>query len=337
MGSAASIATLADVLNYIANALTGISPSADKAVKDFLDELYNGDISSKRLLICLGIDLKTYYNKFAGGKAYNDYVILLRDFILKAKSLNPVPKSFPSGKIPPHLLFGEVKRSSRATPPINCSSNVSYFRITTFRSYIIHTVMDNQDVNTHLPPLLNKKLVDNYYEDFINNNDFGIINVARLSSKTGWIFVADTEEMETYITKKDINFIVNSLGFYLPPPDADEVEPYISVGFSPDFNEPTYQPNVLTGDWGASDGVNIDTGNDYFMSFYHFDEWGRTFSVSGTMKPLKERVLLKFDALLNSGKVYQINIRDLGRFTGALSKATDALIETECRERFTKS
>ena len=152
------------------------------------------------------------------------------------------------------------------------------------------------------------------------------LNMKKLSGKNGWVFVGERDSLEKLIIAKDIKSLLDSVGFYTG--NINKAYKYISLNYPNAFVEKCYQPSSIFGDWG---NVN-DTGNEFFMTYKEEDCWGRSFSVTGNLKPEKERIHKAIN--LTGSNTYEFSVVYLGELGETISKATNVKIIEEALNRF---
>ncbi len=311
------------------------SDSKNTEIENFLNRLKNGDVNSKRLLVCLGIDLKTYEKLTSTGRKSQDFIDLIRKVIINIEQNNVTLKSY-KGTPSPAVQFGislSQIPSSECKPIIEIRLKSNYVRIVAFKDYINWIVRQNSYINPDVPADIYPGAMDKYYNEFINNGRYSNLKITNLGSGTGWVFIASENEFEEKFTKKDLTNILSVLGFYVDSIKKNEC--YVGMRYPKEFEEITYQPTTLTGDWGNYYTDRISVGNEFFLCYFKHDDWGRTFSITGDLTPAKERTHLKFDHYGN--KTYDFSICDLGVLTNELAKTTEEVIIKEALTRFERS
>lgn len=318
----------------------------EKFVNNFLKSLLKNDVNSLRLLICLGIDIKTYRNKFNNDATpYLAYLELIKKVILETQSVK-TPKTF-NGDLSSVLKFWlalqNIKIQDRK-PKIETLNKGEFFsRIMTLEVFFKFVVYINKEVNN--PP---NKLISYDPTEFesyklkFNEGAYRKLNISKLGSKTGWVFVGEKDEFDLIFkqenkrnTEDKLIELIDRLGIYF-----DKEVDCVVLNYPNDFTEITFQPATVNGDWNVD--VNKQnrhfSGNEFFMSYRDYDSWGRTFSVSGKNHSLKERVHSEFDYLKSNKKKYYFNIEYLGKITNfslkKIKKADTEIILKEVINRF---
>jgi hypothetical protein len=188
------------------------------------------------------------------------------------------------------------------------------------------------DVNPDLTDDIDENELDRYHTQFIKKKKFNSLKVYNLGRTDTWVFVADKDQIKSvgYNHTKDI---LDRLGFYTGAIEAGS--DYVCIEYDKDFAENTYQPNCLTGDWGSLSAKADFNGNDFFLSYFINDDWGRTHSVTGTGAQFRERVHQNFNY---SGKtIYNMEIEPVSKLTDNLVPVTNDAIIKEALDRFSKS
>ena len=317
----------------------------DAEVTSFLDELRQSKrISCRRLLVCIGIDLKKYSREFDPKNGLlNCFVEALRIVILDIKN-NPLIKSYKSEIIPPSIRFAISLKDKDcfflSKPFIKSEENHNYFRITTFNSFFRYVILPNLKKNRIPKKKILKDADPNelhfYYWQLRKQKRFHEINVSTLGSFTGWVFVASYDELKGQIIKNNVDYLVDSLGFYTK--DIKKSANYVCLQYPKEgFFEATYQPHCLTGDWGKIDGLEFGFGNDFFLSDgEHNDKWGRTRSVTGKYEDQKERTHLQFN-YLKSNFFYEFSVQALGKIKSEIGEPNFDKVLHDAIIRFKKT
>lgn len=311
----------------------------------FLESLRGSKkISCKRLLVCIGIDFKKY-SKSLDPKSglLGCFTEALRIIILDIKD-NPLIKSYKNGAVPPSIQFAVSLKNKDcfflSKPFIKSDEKESYFRVTTFNSFFRHVINSNLITNPSLKNKVRKDPEPNelnfYYWKLKKKKRFHELNISALGSYSGWVFIASFKDLEKYIKNKNIDFLVDSLGFYTK--NINKTTNYVSLQYPKEnFFEPTYQPHCLTGDWGKIDGFDLDFGNDFFLSDgENNDRWGRTRSVSGDAENQKERAHLHFN-YSKSNLSYKFSIDALGKLKSEIKQPNFDEILSDAITRFKKT
>lgn len=309
--------------------LTGNDAAEDNYITTFLSSLMNSvDINSNRLLACIGIDIKAYEKICVTNKECEELCLLFREIILRIEKVKSALFSVPPDLLTPAIYFNISLNDIPIKPLIRASINEKYIRVISFRNYIEWTVRLNFDSNPDFPEDMDYHEIDRHYSEFINEGLFENIKIANLSSGTGWVFVASYEEVIETLDKKDTIGLLDMLGLYAE--NINIVDNYIWLKYPENFSDLLFQPSTLTGDWGNYFNARISVGNEFFLSYKKQDDWGRTFSVSGNRKSIKERVHYK----LESRVAYNFLANDLGRLEEPISKASNNIILEEAISRF---
>jgi hypothetical protein len=326
--------------------ITEIAPSSsteDNYIRFFLKSLFVNDVNNIRLLACLGIDTKTCKMRFTKDLfVYNEHIALIRLIILEGKKI-AIPKTF-NNKLPAVYQFWISLKNidiSNRVPSIRCEGNCSLSRIVTFDSYIKYCVEENNSVNQNHNKIISfdPNELNTYYQKFTEGK-YCNINIARLGRENSWVFVADMGEINDYlqdktIPKLDIKVanLIDRLGFYIE--EIDPLQKYVALYYPNNFEEQLYQSSTTSGDWGRDKDNSTFTGNEFFMSYKNIDDWGRTFSVSGKLTHLRERVHKSFDHQKSKRKKYKFKGVDLKTINNLpYSKATPEIIVHEILNRF---
>lgn len=331
--------TINDIANDIIEDLCpNISADPDdNTISGFIQELSNErDITSLRLLLCIGIDLKNSI-AYTGFKnpSQNKYISNLRQCILNASNCTISTASFPRGLTARWKFTWSMNRIPLDTriPCIEGIGKSQYARVSAFNDYMKYVVGPNKEHNPGIDVITNEtRDLARYYIEFTSSKKkYSSIIVSKLSHFR-YIFVIDIDDIKA-IGYGNIDNIIDGLGFYVE--NISATDNYILFEYDVDFKELTWQPDCLTGDWGKIDNRANQNGNDFFLSRYHSDHWGRTFSVSGSDLSFKERVHLPFDG--GGVILYQMNAVDLKNLTSLISKCSDDSIISEALLRYLKA
>lgn len=313
------------------------SDADDKKIEDFINNLSNEiDVTSFRLLICIAIDIKNSIS-FTSSKdpSINSYIDNLRKCILKAADCNITTSSFPSG-----LTFrwkfawalNNIPLEQRI-PCIKGSGNNQYARISLFKDYMYYIVEQNRPYNLGID-IISRAPHDlpKYYRDYSSpKKKYASIKVSKLLHFR-YFFIVDKEEIKALGYDK-IAEIIDGLGFYIE--NVTATDNYVLLEYDSNFSEDAWQPDSLTGDWGQIRDSRCQNGNDFFISFYHDNLWGKTFSVSGGNVGFKERVHLPFDH--NGNRIYDMTAQDLKNLDTIICKCEDGVVICEALSRYQKA
>lgn len=303
-------------------------------INDFLHAiLISKETNSLRLLICMGVDIKTYDKRFCTTNKECDCLIdLLRKVILNIKSLGPFPKSYSKAKtITKAIEFGTSLKSctthDECKPSIQVTNGTDYMRLLPFHGYMMYVVKPNKSFNSIRGPIEESEM-GRYYYEFKNFNKYSDLIIEKLGSGTGWVFIGSLNELKVELTNKNLEKVIDGFGFYIE--NVNPLDSYVWIKYPNNFTELAFQPTTLTGDWGNFSPYKI--GNEYFMSYFMSDEWGRTFSVSGINDFFKERTHIFFDNSI--GKNYRFGAYDMGQLSVNIAKANPDKIIEEALNRF---
>lgn len=295
----------------------------DQDVIDFINGLItSSNTNDKRLLFCLGIDIKN-------AKGNKSIIEGIKSCLVVAWNLKPDLRTFDD--VPLHVKFSLAQRDVSPELHKPCikagKSKVRYARVSTFRSYMLYVVEINKgDKNPEITNIDSEEM-NIYWEEFNEFASYQKIHITRLGRNNSWVFVADSKELEPI---EDTKELIDRLGFYVDAIDPNDN--YVKVEYDDEFHESTYQPDVLTGDWGDVD-ERIKNGNEFFLSAgANKDRWGRTFSVSGKLEPLKERVHENFD--YDESKHYQISSKGINDLDELVETCSSIAIIKEAYKRF---
>lgn len=310
-------------------------------IKEFLTELKESKKTfSKRLLICIGIDLKHYLSEFGANIEFDCLVLNYQKVILNIQFIT-YPKSYSGKIVHPHLKFALAVLKFgifKCKPEISTVDKANYVRIINFDGFYDYLLPDNKDVNLTIPYDMEKRRGwKRFYEDFTLFGEHKEINIATLSSGTGWVFATDKTELKKFLDAKNIYTVLDRIGYYAGRlPKNKDRNKYIYIQYPEIFNEEMTQPTALIGDWGRS---NYTTkGNEFFLSYVKNSKWGKTFPVSGSRPShdgIKERAHFKFDIV--SRKHYQFKVEDLDELTTKVAKAKNSAVIDEALIRFQKA
>ncbi|MEO8965671.1 MAG: hypothetical protein ABI370_13485 [Gammaproteobacteria bacterium] len=303
--------------------------------------IIDNNIHTLRLLICLGIDIKSSIKRLKTKDISRNSVIRsIRECILGVDKINLPLKSAPSGINGLHNLikFSIVQKNISPQlykPCTQCFTDHDYSRVSSFTNYMMYLVRTNRNpiLNPEIEDDIDEAEMDRYYKKFKARKKYNDLHVFKLGREDSWVFVASKSEIEK-IGYSNTNLILDSLGFYTN--SIKKGSKYVCIEYDPLFKENTFQPNALTGDWGNSNALPEFNGNEYFLSFHsNIEDWGRTYSVTGIVDPLKERVHQNFDY---EGKIsYKMDVINLDELNVNLGPATDDAIIKEALFRFSKS
>lgn len=328
---------LKEITNYIIDTICSSIPNdtADKDITKFLRKLSKEkEVSSIRLLICIAIDTKNSV-KQTTSKALKDnkYIQNLRKCILAASRMNEKALSFPNGLTNKWKFAWALNNMilNDKKPCVQCKTNTEYSRIYNFRSYMLWVVDINKSNNIGIDYIIdNPEDLNMYYSFFKNSGKYTDLIVTKLGYG-GFVFVADkTELLNIGYTK--ISKIIDGLGLYIENVKKDEM--FVCLEYDANFKEVTWQPDSLTGDWGKIEPGRAIDGNDFFLSFYQYDTYGRTYSVSGKGSNFKERVHLPLNLSTNK---YLMKALDLGFLPDSIIKGSDIEILKEALIRYSNA
>lgn len=305
----------------------------DNKIATFVKELsLEKEVTAFRLLMCFAIDLKNSIKETKSQtSSANPFIKNLRNCILMASNTNLTSFSFPKGLSNRWKFAWAVNQTGfiNKKPCITCVSNTTYSRVYNFRSFMLWVVDINRGQNLGIDKIIdNPNEMHRYYQNFISRSKYTLLKVTKIGY-TGFIFVADKTELENL----DSSSIIDGLGFYIE--NIKEDETFVALEYDSTFKEQTWQPDSLTGDWGRLDNGRPMNGNDFFLSYYHFDSFGRTFSVSGEGMNFKERVHLPFDIV--GGSDYVMQAKDLGKMSKDIKKGEESKIINEAILRYKKA
>lgn len=310
------------ILEFILSELSLSSTDDDVYVKSFLKKLATNDLTTLRLLISLAIDMKSHKKTLASSIAkYNDYLEQTKRLLLCTKNFS-VPKTFTKG-LPLVFKFWQAVNTidiRDRTPYIKTGDKSLLCRLLTFDNFMCYLVHANKDINTRKHKLIDYDFneTEKYYQEF-QEGKYCELFISKLGSRTGWVFVGERKEIEKHLydnaiatakTEDNVVSLIDRLGFYID--NVDTKKKYVMLNYPNDFDETLYQPSTITGDWSVDTIYKFFSGNEFFMPYKHLDFWGRTYSVSGMLLPLKERVHLKFDYLSLKTRKYKFEAVDLG-------------------------
>lgn len=308
----------------------------NKSITEFVMGLEtDDDISAKRLLICIGIDVQNSIDITCKLQlSENHYIINLRRCILNASNCDINTTSFP-GELTNRWKFAWALNNidfKDKMPIITCENKLGYSRVYNFSSYLKYVVNINREYNLGVDYIdSDEDEINRHYLKFKSGKKFVNCNVTRLGYDR-FVFIADTSEIET-IGYENTENIVDSLGLYIE--DTQASEKFVCLNYKNKYKSETWQPDSLTGDWGSLDENLISDGNDFYLSYPNKDGYGRTFSISGKSKQLKERVHLPFD---HEGQaLYEMKAECLGSIDNQIIKGTDEAMLVEAIERFKSS
>lgn len=312
--------------------------SEDAYINDhFLEVLRtSNDSNSIRLLASLGIDFRNYEKLGKDGPQWKAFTAIVRRIILHIRELPRLPKTYPPELLTMAIKFGISLQDfdvQDLRPAISIQESAAYVRISNFDSYLRYIVAKNTAINPSLPASIDMSKPDRYYLMLTNNRRYNKINISLLGSRTGWVFLAHQKDLESPIADKDVESLLDNLGFY-----CHQIKPndqYISFTYPDTFEEMLFQPTSLTGDWGYADDTTISFGNEFFLSYKLKDFWGRTFSVSGSHKQIKERVHCSLNGA--DKKTYTFSVAALGPLPNRILRADMMQVLDEAMERYLQS
>ncbi|AXY73306.1 hypothetical protein D3H65_04625 [Paraflavitalea soli] len=315
------------------------TPGTDDAYidREFLEELRGAsDCNCIRLLASLGIDFRNYEKPGIDDEQRKAFTVIVRKIILHIRELTKLPKSYPEKALTVATKFAISLKDFDAQdlrPAISIQENAEYVRISSFESYLRYVVAKNTSINPSLPATIDMDKPGRYYWMLTNKRRYDKIKISQLGSRTGWVFLAHGKDLASPIANKNVESLLDNLGFYL-----HEIKPndqYISFTYPDSFGEMLFQPTTLTGDWGFADDTTISFGNEFFLSYKLEDFWGRTFSVSGSEKQIKERVHRSLNGA--DQKTYTFSVDALGPLSNRILRADITQILEEAQERYLQS
>ncbi len=312
------------VASFILNELGVREP--DAPISLFVSALATSKIPGDlRLLLCLGIDLKNIRN-------INQPLATqaIRSCLETATSINVTLNSFKNG-LPLHIKFALAVKSQGNEgyrPAISSSATDKYARVCTFRTYMLYTVANNRGSQNPEVNNIDSGQLDLYWEDFMDHHNYRNIMVSRYGRSESWVFVANKEELQPLGKKTEE--LVDRLGFYIA--NINDRDQYVQLAYEFSSKEDVYQPDAVVADWGGLSGNTISSGNESYVSSAYQDSWGRTFSVSGKLDPLQEKVHRDFD--FKNERFIEFKASDLNKLDKAPQKCSDKEALKEAYIRF---
>lgn len=285
----------------------------------FLNELTESDyFFDRKLLFCLGIDVKCYQNRFGdNSQELESYLINVLD-VVNSIYLNPIHlRGISWETLPTSRRFGLILQNTSRNyiPSIKTSDENNYARIVRFID-IVNNIINNElnkDLNNSVfPPGMSFEDLIVKRKQIINKDiDIHEIEARSLALHGSWIFAANNVDVTTYIN--DPTAMIDGLGFYIENIDPDEL--YFKLQYPTDFSELAFQPTTLVADWGTLRGEEkLYPGNSFFLTYNNLDGWGMTCSVSGKCICFKERVHLN-ETFSNLYKFYPTLLAKLNLFS----------------------
>ncbi|MCE7921617.1 MAG: hypothetical protein DYG98_01020 [Haliscomenobacteraceae bacterium CHB4] len=294
-----------DVTAYLIRQLTtGVASPDNKVIlQDFIHEMgAEGHFHGHRLLYSMAIDLKS--------GALQPPVI--REAILqvpvKKEFLRKQLRSLPVGaKIPTLAAFGRVLREMLERDP----AETSVFQATTPDPYIHICAL--RAFMKYLTPHKDFGEYDEARKMEIReifSVEFAELAVASLGPPNGLVYVTHEESLAATAGLKDrAAHLADGLG--LSPWDVKPGTELVVVHYPGDFDRDCYQPCCLNAYWGnvmvEGDALRENMCNPCYLSYYKLDEYGRTFSISSAIMPMRERVHRSF-AGLDKGYLMQAEL-----------------------------
>jgi len=267
--------------------------SLNKNGKQFINSLFNGDNDEKRLLACIGIDIK-----------HNLLDLHELESIINSINLSAYPKT--------SLLEIYDKHTDNNSYTISLIKSIKkerFARIMKLSPFVEFFYNPN---------------IENDFKESINENDFiEEINRGNLENfemqnesigkhKLVWVTTLDDLMKILNSSDKPTNEIVSRLGLGIPFDEngilVEETE-YVYFEYPDSFDEFTYQPTHLCKYWNDE--------NNLFLSFMNIDKYGRTRSNQGDYQKKRMKEVVHFPL---TEKKYSYNIKYLGKFNDSYIK-----------------
>lgn len=309
------IDVLCEIIDMI---LSETNPADENETKSFLKDLSRGNDYEKRLLICIGIDLK---NKLIDRKVVKKILDSI-DYDACRECLHN--NSCVRSNCPNYNITVQCKR--RLEQYESASVNVLPFE---------GSVSDNsQQLNVRFARVMNAQVFTDFYYNKYNIDDnyldnrrqlidliedgklkhFQMPNLAVPKDKRKLVWTVPIDDI--YNVKKNLtnrnskeelaNEIVNRLGL------MTNDEYYICIEYDSKFNETVFQPSHLSTKW---------TVEHFYVSYKKEDGFGRTRPKTGDEENLRMREKVHFEIKDNSK--YKYNIEHLGIVSNSESRNTD--------------
>lgn len=324
------MSSISDVFEYVKTSLIIGTDNDDKDVETFLISLEKSAfLNCQKLLVCIGIDLKAYFNFFGiGSIACKCYVEKLRKIMIDTIRY-PIDLKSSSRPAAPSICFSIYLKKHLKTclPNIKAPNIPEYIKISSFRNFLQFIVLYNKEFNPHIDSSFNIDDQDKFLLEYFANDVLDELFINRLSGKNEWVFITDKDDLSVNLNNKNTSILLDSIGFYTG--NINKAYKYVSISYPKNFNENCYQPSSLFGDWGDTS----DPGNEFFMTYKNDNLcWGRTFSVSGTLASEKERIHKKF--VLSDDETYKFSVNNLGELNDPITRTEDDNILNEALKRF---
>lgn len=298
-----------DIIGRLTNHLD--DPSKKTAVNGFIQSLIaEHKRQAHRLIFCMGIDM-------ACGALHPDQFC---EVILHVISKYPEAGD---RKISLFYAFGDSIRAIYSKN-IACSS----FKVEKHDKYVhvISVRKFGKQFQTALSELgvkLDDDNVDSFYE-FLNDQDHKI-TVSAWKNTNSAIFVAHENDFHRE-KSKGIHHVLDALGLIFYNSGTLDSN-YLALHYPEDVAS-YYQPCTLNGDWGSASQSR--SGNPFFLTYHKEDDYGRTFSVSGSKKPVRERVHAGFI----SDTRFTFKIETFPAISDEIPSADETIIINEAYERY---
>jgi len=272
------------IKNYLLTNLTGLNANG----RNFINKLANGNEKGKRLLACIGIDIK-----------HN--LIDIDNFIAIINTINVSPNT--------DLIeyYNNITdRQNVYTGRVLNTEDDKLVRVITLEGFMFyyynHIVDDQKDDNAESISKVKREGISQFE---MHNNSL---------SKGNLVWATTYEEVKNLLDNNaTINDIVINLGIGVRNLNKD----YVLIIYPDDFNEEKFKPCHYSVDWTKDSNI--------FISHENIDNYGRTRSNIGDIpgRRMKEVVHHSID-----DPKYSYEIKYLGTFTDNNYDRSQILIET---------
>jgi len=276
-------------MNTIKNYLLTNLPNLNANGRNFINKLANGNDKEKRLLACIGIDIK--HNLID----INNFIAIINT--INVSTITDLVKYYNNITDIQNVYIGRVLNTKN-------DKLVRVLPLNTFRRYFYNKVFDD-DKKNNAYEIIKEIERGNLTEFQMHNNSIG---------KGNLVWGTTYEEVKNLLDNgATINDIIINIGLG----DLNVNKDYVLIVYPDDFNEKKYQPCHYSVNWTKDDNI--------FISNKNIDSYGRTRSNIGDVpnRRMKEIVHHSID-----DPKYSYEIKHLGTFTDNNYDRAQILIET---------
>jgi hypothetical protein len=290
-----------DITNYLIRIFkNNVNLSMQADFEDWIKRCSKFDVDSKRLLYCIGIDVKcclTNIDKYT--QLFNE-IDYGSSFKPQVQFENALLKD--DGKY--HFFSSESENKRN-------EEYCGLIKLWEFGKYYLNKSYTKDELK-----YLKECLVDRIYENIEIP-----FNSSKKPREVSWVTTQNIldeliSEAGKYPVEK-IDFVCNKLGLYWDHMGTieDPLPEWISLTYPKDMDETFYQPLTVNGDWKSENGL--------YLSYKKFDGFGRTRSCTKlkSFKGVKERVHYRIN------KSYIYSAKYLGKVVNCI-KNTNSILKS---------